>query len=223
MPDPYDVLTVAAIADELNATVGNGRVQRIGLLDHRTIGAEIYAGRRRHYLVASADDRAPRLRLAPEMPSLDTALVTPFGLLLRKHVRGGLILSIDQPPLERLVKISIAKRLTPLTTGDPAPAPEEAHTKDVEDVEDVEDSIDHDPQDDEDLLHTTLYVELMGRHSNLILVDDDGRIMESAKRVTPAMSRVRQVLPRLPYQPPPPPDRLDPRRMTPVDAARFLT
>ena len=47
--------------------------------------------------------------------------------------------------------------------------------------------------------HVALYVELMGRHSNLILVDDDGRIMESAKRVTPDMSRVRPVLPRLPY------------------------
>ena len=37
----------------------------------------------------------------------------------------------------------------------------------------------------------------MGRHSNLILVDDDGLIMESAKRVTPAMSRVRPIWPRL--------------------------
>src|SRR4051812_14608563 len=86
VPDPYDILTVAAVADELNSTVGNGRIQRIGLLDPRTIGAEIYAGGRRHYLIASADDRPPRLRLATDMPSLDSALVTPFGLLLRKHV-----------------------------------------------------------------------------------------------------------------------------------------
>jgi predicted ribosome quality control (RQC) complex YloA/Tae2 family protein len=62
----------------------------------------------------------------------------------------------------------------------------------------------------------------MGRHSNLILVDDDGRIMESAKRVTPEMSRVRPVLPRLPYLPPPPPDRLDPRGITPAAVARLL-
>ncbi len=74
-----------------------------------------------------------------------------------------------------------------------------------------------------DLQHVALYVELMGRHSNLILVDDDGRIMESAKRVTPDMSRVRQVLPRLPYAPPPPPDRLDPRAITPASAERLLT
>src|SRR5829696_4927190 len=114
VPDPYDVLTIAAIADELSATIGNGRIQRVGLLDPRTIGAEIYAGGQRHYLIASADDRQPRLRLAPDMPSLDSALITPFGLLLRKHIRGGIILGIDQPPLERLMRLSIAKRQAPL-------------------------------------------------------------------------------------------------------------
>ena len=46
--------------------------------------------------------------------------------------------------------------------------------------------------------------------------------MESAKRVTPAMSRVRPVFPRLPYVPPPPPDRLDPRSINPAAAARLL-
>ena len=117
MPDPYDVLTIAAIADELSATIGNGRIQRIGLLDPRTIGAEIYAGGQRHHLIASANDRQPRLRLAPDMPSLDSALITPFGLLLRKHTRGGIILGIDQPPLERLVRLSIAKRQAPLKTA----------------------------------------------------------------------------------------------------------
>jgi predicted ribosome quality control (RQC) complex YloA/Tae2 family protein len=45
-----------------------------------------------------------------------------------------------------------------------------------------------------------LVIELMGRHSNLILVDDDGVIMESVKRVTPDMSRVRLVLPRHVYE-----------------------
>src|ERR671921_2480102 len=125
VPDPYDVLTIAAIADELSATIGNGRIQRIGLLDPRTIGAEIYAGGQRHYVIASANDRQPRLRLAPDMPSLDSALITPFGLLLRKHTRGGIILGVDQPPLERLVHLSIAKRQAPLKTGRGASRPHE--------------------------------------------------------------------------------------------------
>jgi predicted ribosome quality control (RQC) complex YloA/Tae2 family protein len=224
VPDPYDVLTIAAIADELSATIGNGRIQRIGLLDPRTIGAEIYAGGQRHYLIASANDRQPQLRLAPDMPSLDSALITPFGLLLRKHTRGGIILSIDQPPLERLVRLSIAKRRAPLKTGRDASEPDLTAIEDGELGELGEDGELEvlESQEGVALSHVALYVELMGRHSNLILVDDDGRIMESAKRVTPEMSRVRSVLPRLPYTPPPPPDRLDPRTITPAATARLL-
>ena len=71
LTDPFDVLTIAAITDELSATIGNGRVQRIGLVDARTIGAEIYAAGRRNYLIASADDRRPRLRLAAIGRALD--------------------------------------------------------------------------------------------------------------------------------------------------------
>ncbi|MCA9879949.1 MAG: NFACT family protein [Thermomicrobiales bacterium] len=209
MPDPYDLLTIAAVVDELNATLGNGRVQRIGLVDPRTVGAEIYAGGRRHYLLASANDALPRLRLAEAMPSLDTALITPFGLLLRKYVRGGVIASIDQPPLERLVRVSIAKRV-PRLDADPAHDPELYPAGEENDA--------HEEENDEvDLRFVHLYVELMGRHSNLILVDDDGLIMESVKRVTPEMSRVRLVLPRHHYAPPPPPDRLDPRTLRPGD------
>ena len=80
----------------------------------------------------------------------------------------------------------------------------------------------HESREGVALSHVALYVELMGRRSNLILVDDDGRIMESAKRVTREMSRVRPVLPRLPYVPPPPPDRRDPRTITPASAAQLL-
>ena len=222
MPDPYDVLTIAAITDELSATIGNGRMQRVGLLDPRTIGAEIYAGGQRHYLIASANDRQPRLRLAPEMPSLDSALITPFGLLLRKHIRGGIILGVDQPPLERLVRLSIAKRQAPLKTRRDALEPDVTEV-DVDDHELADEELEvHEAREGVALNHVALYVELMGRHSNLILVDDDGRIMESAKRVTPDMSRVRPVLPRQLYVPPPPPDRLDPRSITPAAVARLL-
>ncbi len=222
MPDPYDVLTIAAVADELSATIGNGRIQRIGLIDSRTLGAEVYAAGRRHYLLASADDRFPRLRLASTMPSLDPALVTPFGLLLRKYARGGIILGIDQPPLERIVQMSIAKRHAPLKTGEEAVVP---GTDFPADSDDDEDSIENElaEADDTDIRHIILYVELMGRHSNLILVDDTGLILESAKRVTSAMSRVRTVLPRRPYTPPPPPDRLDPRTINRADAERLLS
>ena len=48
-----------------------------------------------------------------------------------------------------------------------------------------------------------LICEFMGRHSNLILVDGEGRILECARRVTESMSSVREVLPGLRYERPP--------------------
>ena len=45
-----------------------------------------------------------------------------------------------------------------------------------------------------------LIAELMGRYSNIILVDSDGRIMECLKRVDASMSPARQILPGLFYR-----------------------
>ncbi|HLK55064.1 MAG TPA: NFACT RNA binding domain-containing protein, partial [Chthonomonadaceae bacterium] len=49
----------------------------------------------------------------------------------------------------------------------------------------------------------TLIAELMGKHSNLILLDAEGRIIDAAKRISLRVNRVRQTLPSLPYQLPP--------------------
>ena len=46
-----------------------------------------------------------------------------------------------------------------------------------------------------DLCRKTLIVEIMGKHSNIIFCDDEGRIIDSIKRVSAAVSSVREVLP----------------------------
>lgn len=65
-----------------------------------------------------------------------------------------------------------------------------------------------------------LILEIMGRHSNLILVDGEGKILDAARHVSLDMSRVRQVQPGLPYLPPPGQDKLDP---VDVNADNLLT
>ena len=57
---------------------------------------------------------------------------------------------------------------------------------------------------------TSLVVEVMGRHSNVVLLDTDGVIMECLKRVGADVNRYRVVQPRQPYVPPPAQDKLDP-------------
>jgi predicted ribosome quality control (RQC) complex YloA/Tae2 family protein len=213
----FDVLTIAAIADELTDAVLDGRIQRIGHLDARTLGAEIYAGGRRRYLIASADADRPRIYLTETEPSFDSQLVTPLFLLLRKYVRGGYLVGVEQPPLERVLRLSIAKRLRPHN----GPQTERETPFERADTE-RDDAEEADAEGLVDAVFVHLMVEIMGRHSNLILVDDHGRIMESVKRVTTAMSRVRPIQPRLEYTDPPPVDRPDPRRITSADATAIF-
>lgn len=60
-----------------------------------------------------------------------------------------------------------------------------------------------------DLVKITLACEIMGRCSNLIIISDDGKIIDSIKRVDEEMSRERIVLPGMRYTLPPRDDRLN--------------
>ncbi len=60
-----------------------------------------------------------------------------------------------------------------------------------------------------DIVQNSLVMEIMGRYSNIILVDDAGRVVDSIKRVDAEMSSARLVLPGLAYQLPPAQDKLN--------------
>ncbi len=59
-----------------------------------------------------------------------------------------------------------------------------------------------------DHVELTLAVEIMGRYSNIILVDENGKIIDALKRVDAEMSSERLVLPGLLYRLPPPQEKL---------------
>jgi len=58
-----------------------------------------------------------------------------------------------------------------------------------------------------------LVTEIMGKHSNIILLDAAGNIIDAVRRYTHAVSRHREVLPGRPYIPPPAQAKTDPRRL----------
>ena len=58
----------------------------------------------------------------------------------------------------------------------------------------------------------TLIVELMGRFSNLVLINENGRILDSAIHVDFSVSRVREVMPARVYEYPPSQDKLKPEK-----------
>lgn len=58
-----------------------------------------------------------------------------------------------------------------------------------------------------DLTHKHIIIEIMGRHSNVILVDDNDKIIDSIKHIDFTVSSVRQILPGLIYTLPPSQDK----------------
>lgn len=69
-----------------------------------------------------------------------------------------------------------------------------------------------------DPVRLTLAAEMMGRHSNIILIGPDGIIIDAIKRIYPDMSSVRPILPGMRYEAPPAPaGRFDLSRHTPEE------
>ena len=68
-----------------------------------------------------------------------------------------------------------------------------------------------------DLSVFALYCELMGKHSNIILVNEKGVIVDAIKHVGLGMSSVRFVMPGLEYSAPPAQDKQDPSKASAGD------
>ena len=163
---PLDALTLAALADELGASLVGGRVQAVVPVDALALALEIYHGRR-DYLLLSADPQTARVHLTDAKGRRGVEKETPFLLMLRKYVKGARLVNVSTPRWERILVLDF----------DGAEGP------------------------------SRIVAELMGRLSNLILLDSSNTIRDSARRITPEMTRARVVLPKQPYIPPPPIER----------------
>jgi predicted ribosome quality control (RQC) complex YloA/Tae2 family protein len=213
----FDALTLAAVTDELRATILDGRVQRARLPSPLSVALEIYAHGRRHHVLLSAHPQWTRAHLCVAKPSRGVERDTPLLLLLRKYVVGGRIVAVEQPALERVLILSIAKGPHARNIGPgahlPAPAPAaEAGLR----ANAWADQDEQDLEEDEELaepLRCELIIEAMERRGNIVLVGDDNVILESARHITPRMSR-RPVQPHAPYELPPAQAKRDPRHAT---------
>lgn len=68
-----------------------------------------------------------------------------------------------------------------------------------------------------DICKKSLYVELMGKHSNIIFVDETNKIIDSIKHISALVSSVREVLPGREYFIPNTCDKMDPFTITEND------
>jgi predicted ribosome quality control (RQC) complex YloA/Tae2 family protein len=187
----YDSITTAAVAAELRGRLTGGRVDKIVQPSTFAVALLIRAGGANHWLVLSAHPQHARVALSAERMAKAFDEPSPFVMLLRKHLDGARLATVEQVGRDRVLRLAFR-----------------AHAASA-----------------------TLIAEVMGRHSNVILVDDKDIILGAVKRITPTLSRQRVVLPHHPYTPPPvqtqPPPlasepKLDPLTATPEALAAAL-
>jgi len=169
----FDGITIAAIRKELADTLLNGRLSKIAQPEPDELLLTIKTPEGQFKLVLSANPSLPLAYLTDE-GKVSPMTAPGFCMLLRKHIQNGRILSITQPDFERILVFEIE------------------HLNELG-----------------DLCRKLLIVELMGKYSNIIFAsaENEGgenneansaagiKIIDSIKRISAAVSSVREVLP----------------------------
>lgn len=171
----FDGLFTRAITKEVQESLSSGRISKIYQPSKYEILLHIRARGKNHKLLLSAHPTYARMHITAQ--SYDSPALPPmFCMLLRKHLEGGIIESIEQQELERIVHITVRSRNE---IGDES--------------------------------QKTLIVEIMGRHSNIILIDTaTNLILDSIKHLSPAVNRHRTVFPGYEYISPPAQHKVNP-------------
>ncbi len=166
-----DTFILNAITQELAARICPSKINNILQPDEFTLIFVLWTQGHEQRLAISVDSRYQYCFLTEQKPENQ---LLAFAKFLHHHIKGGEILGISKPPLERIVTFDIARR-----------------------------DIDGQP------LRFQLILEIMGRYSNLILVQQENdKILDSARHVTAEQSSYRRIAPGATYAPPPAQDKI---------------
>ena len=170
---PLDALCLSAVLGELEGELVGSRVDKVYQPARDEIILSVRKERSRRLLISAGTSD---MRIHFTQADFENPASPPmFCMLLRKHLIGARIVSIEQPPGERVVILTL---YATDQLGDKA--------------------------------ERRLIAELMGRNSNIILLDHEGIVIDCLRRVDMEMSEKRPVLPGLRYMLPPAQNKLDP-------------
>lgn len=184
----FDGIITRAMAATLREALLLGKIDKIyqPVRDELVINIHTRKGNKR--LFASVSSNAPRLHFI-DYNTANPATPFAFCMLLRKHLSGGRIVSVEQKDCERIIEISL-ETLNELGFT----------------------------------LSKKIIFEVMGKHSNIVLVDmESGNIVDAIKRVSIDTSRARQILPGKIYEYPPAQDKIPFDRLSFEEFARLET
>ncbi|HWR60591.1 MAG TPA: NFACT RNA binding domain-containing protein [Clostridia bacterium] len=103
---PFDGSVVNSIVHELNSKLVNGKIDKIYQPEKDELVISVRSYKDTCKLLLSASSTYPRVHLTEESKS-NPAVPPSFCMLLRKHLLGGRIVSVNQPDFERIIEIDI--------------------------------------------------------------------------------------------------------------------
>jgi len=103
---PLDAICLSALVSELKNAVVGSRIDKIHQPARDEVILSLRGSTGSMRLLLSASPTRPRAQLT-ELPRENPQEPPMFCMLLRKHLAGGRILDITQPPLERLITFHI--------------------------------------------------------------------------------------------------------------------
>ena len=160
-----DAIFLRAVVGELTPPLLGARIDKVQMPARDQIVLLVRGSQR---VLLSVNPNQPRIQLTGQ--TRDNPAQPPmFCMLLRKHLLGARIESIEQPDLERVVTVTLRAADELGQTG-----------------------------------KRQLVLEAMGRRANLVLLDEEGRILDCLRRVPFEPNSDRALLPGLFYHLPAP-------------------
>ena len=103
---PFDAVFLSAVKNELEQSLLGSRIDKIQMPARDLVILQFHGANGNGRLLLSASSGSPRLHLTTQ--TLENPAQPPmFCMLLRKHLSGGRISKLEQPPMERLVDITL--------------------------------------------------------------------------------------------------------------------
>ena len=102
---PFDAVFLSAVTAELRQSLTGGRIDKVQM-PGRDVVLQFHGPGGSGRLLLSASPNAPRVHLT-QAPMENPAQPPMFCMLLRKHLSGGRIAELTQPPMERLVDLTL--------------------------------------------------------------------------------------------------------------------
>ena len=103
---PLDAICLTAVMQEMRAVVLGSRIDKIHQPGRDELVLAVRGSAGNYKLLLTANPSHPRAQLTdisrenPDKPPM-------FCMLLRKHLSGARILSVDQPPMERVLRLRL--------------------------------------------------------------------------------------------------------------------